>query len=235
MKQRLQKILSNHGVASRRAAETLIAAGKVKVNGLVAQVGDSADPELDAVEVSGRPLALKPLPMTILLHKPRGVVTTMSDEKGRKTVCDLISDIPERLVPVGRLDLNTEGLLLMTNDGALVQRLTHPSHEIEKEYHVWIKAGEPNAAAKALAQPMTIEGYEIRPAHVSIVRRGDDGFVLSVIIHEGRHHQVRLMCAQVGLSVSRLCRVRVGFLTLRDVPYGRYRQLTSYEMKRLKS
>ena len=239
MKQRLQKILSAHGVASRRAAEGLIARGLVKVNGQVAQIGDSADPDSDAIEVSGRPLAVKPEPMTILLHKPRGVVTTMSDEKGRRTVRDLVSELPVRLTPAGRLDINTEGLLLMSNDGELIRRLTHPSFALDKEYHVWIKEGDPDAAARALAQPMVIEDHPIKPARVSVVRRGEsarrgeDGFVLSVVIQEGRHHQVRLMCEQTGLTVARLCRVRVGFLTLQGVPYGKYRKLTPYEVKKI--
>lgn len=233
MKERLQKILSAHGVASRRAAEDLIARGQVKLNGVTAQVGDSADVNQDAIEVSGRPLALRPEPLTILLHKPRGVVTTLSDEKGRKTVRDLISDVEGRLVPVGRLDINTEGLLLMTNDGALVQKLTHPSHEVTKEYHVWVKCPDLDAAVRELAKPMTIEGYKIRPAKVSAVRRDDDGGVLSVTIHEGRHHQVRLMCEQVGVTVSRLCRVRLGSLSLEGVPYGHHRKLTPNEVKRL--
>lgn len=234
MKERLQKILSAHGVASRRAAETLIAAGHVKVNGVVAHVGDSADIRSDAIEVSGRPLNVQPEPLTILLHKPRGVVTTMSDEMGRKTVRDCVRDINTRLVPVGRLDVNTEGLLLMTNDGALVQLLTHPSHEVQKEYHVWVKCDDLDGAARGLAQPMVIEDYQIKPAKVSIVRRDDFGGVLSVTIHEGRNRQVRHMCDQVGVKVTRLCRVRMGGLSLENVPYGHYRKLTPQEIKRLK-
>ena len=236
MKQRLQKILSAHGVASRRASEDIITRGLVRVNGQIAHVGDSADPDTDAIEVCGRPLAVRPEPLTVLLHKPRGVVTTMSDEKGRRTVRDLVSGVPGRLTPAGRLDISTEGLLLMSNDGDLIRRLTHPSFALDKEYHVWLKEGDPDAAARALAQPMTIEGHQIRPARVSVVRRSEDGFVLSVVIHEGRHHQVRLMCQQAELAVvSRLCRVRVGFLTLQGVPYGHWRKLTPYEVKRLKA
>ena len=235
MKQRLQKILSMYGETSRRRAEELIAHGQVKVNGRAASVGDSADPDADAIEVCGRPLALRPEPLTILLHKPRGVVTTMSDEKGRRTVADLVADIPVRLVPVGRLDIHSEGLLLMTNDGALIQKLTHPSHQVEKEYHVWVKEGDPDVSARVLSRPMVIEGHPIRPAHATVVKRGRDSFVLSIVIREGRHHQVRLMCAQAGLIVARLRRVRVGTLNLRGVTCGQYRKLTSYEIKRLVS
>ncbi|MDR3206791.1 MAG: rRNA pseudouridine synthase [Oscillospiraceae bacterium] len=234
MRERLQKILSAHGAASRRAAEVLIARGKVTVNGQVASVGDSADAENDAIEIDGRPLSIRPEPITILLHKPRGVVTTLSDEKGRKTVRDLLTDIPDRLVPVGRLDMNTEGLLLLTNDGALVQTLTHPSHEIDKEYHVGLKSGDMDAAARALAQPMTIEGYKIQPAKTAVVRRDEGGGgVVSVTIHEGRHHQVRLMCQQAELEVVRLRRVRLGPLSIEGVPYGHYRKLTPAEVKKL--
>lgn len=234
MKERLQKILAAHGVASRRAAEALIARGQVRVNGAVAEVGQSADLERDAIEVSGKPLRPRPEPIAVLLHKPRGVVTTLSDERGRKTVRDLVSGIDDRLVPVGRLDLNTEGLLLLTNDGDLVHRLTHPSHEMEKEYQVWA-AGPLDAALPVLSAPMEIEGYTVRPAKVRILERRETGGVLSVVIHEGRNHQVRLMCEQAGLSVKRLRRVRVGTLTLEGVPYGQWRRLSVNEVKKLRN
>ncbi|MCL2747790.1 MAG: rRNA pseudouridine synthase [Oscillospiraceae bacterium] len=233
MKQRLQKILSMYGVASRRTAERLIAEGRVKVNGQKARLGDSADPDADDIEVGGRPLAGRPEPRTVLLHKPRGVVCTLSDEKGRRTVRDLLPPDWGRLAPVGRLDIGTEGLLLLTNDGALHQKLTHPSHGIEKEYHVWIEGDVPVAAVKAMSLPMVIEGRPVQPARVSVARRGAASFVLSVTIHEGRHHQVRLMCAEAGLAVNRLKRVRLGFLTLEGVPYGSYRELKPFEIKRL--
>ncbi|MDR2671119.1 MAG: rRNA pseudouridine synthase [Oscillospiraceae bacterium] len=233
MKERLSKVLAAHGVASRRGAETLIESGRVKVNGQTAVIGQKVDIESDAIEVSGRPLRPCPEPMTILLHKPRGVVTTLSDEKGRRTVRDVVSEIDTRLVPVGRLDINTEGLLLMSNDGALVHRITHPSHEIEKEYHVWV-TGPVDAAKLILAEPMTIEGHTVKPVRAALVERREDGGVLALVIHEGRHHQVRLMCEQAGLTVKRLARVRLGFLTLQGVPYGKWRKLTPLEVKKLK-
>ena len=233
MRQRLQKILSAHGVASRRAAETLIAQGYVRVNGRLAQIGDSADPDQDAIEVNGRPLAVKPAPLTVLLNKPRGVVCTLSDEKGRRNVRDLLPEEWGRLTPVGRLDMGTEGLLLMSNDGALVQKLTHPSFEVEKEYHAWIRGGDPEEAVRAMSIPMSIQGQPVRGAKTRLVRRTPDGFVLSVVIHEGRNHQVRLMCAEAGLTLYKLRRVRVGALTLDGVPCGSYRKLSLHEVKRL--
>lgn len=233
MRERLSKVLAAHGVASRRGAEALIESGRVRVNGQIAVIGQKIDVESDAVEISGRPLRPRPEPITILLHKPRGVVTTLSDEKGRRTVRDVISEIDTRLVPVGRLDLNTEGLLLLTNDGALVHHITHPSHEIEKEYHVWV-TGPVDTAKPILARPMTIEGHTVKSLRVALVERREDGGVLALVIHEGRHHQVRLMCEQAGLTVKRLVRVRLGFLTLQGVPYGKWRKLTPPEIKKLK-
>ncbi len=219
-------------MASRRAAETLIEQGQVKVDGRVATLGMSADPREQVIEVSGKRLRRKPETMTVVLYKPRGYLTTCSDEKGRRTVMDLIKDVPERLVPVGRLDMDTEGLLLLSNDGALVQRLTHPSFAVEKEYWAWVK-GEVESAIKTLSSPMTIEGVSVRPAKVHIERVLEVNTVLSITISEGRHHQVRLMCEQAGLTLSKLRRVRHGSLVLHGLKPGQWRKLAARELSEL--
>ncbi len=229
MTERLQKILSEYGFCSRRAAETWIAEGRVSVNGKRAAVGDKADPDTDRIVVNGERLPPRPGQTVALLNKPRGVVTTLADEKGRKTVRDLLPSELGRLMPVGRLDYNTEGLLLLTNDGALIDRLTHPSHQVEKEYHARVK-GDLTAALPVLQSAMVIEGYRIRPAKVRVL---DPQGLVSVTIHEGRHHQVRLMCKQAGLEVVSLRRVAVGALTLRDLRPGEWRLLEPEEIKRL--
>ena len=228
MEERLQKLLSARGIASRRAAETYLAAGRVTVNGRPAQVGDRADPERDEIRVDGRPLPPLERRTYLMLNKPRGYVTTLSDEKGRKTVAQLVSGCGARVWPVGRLDLDSEGLLLLTDDGELTQKLLHPSHEVEKEYHVWVE-GDLERALPVLRGPMSLDGIPLHPARVETVRPG----VLSVIIHEGRNRQVRRMCAAAGLHVARLRRVREGAVTLGDLPVGRWRSLTKDELSHL--
>ena len=229
MEERLQKILSARGVASRRTAEEYLSAGRVTVNGAPAKVGDRADPERDEIRVDGR---LLPGPLSrrtyVMLNKPRGYVTTLSDEKGRKTVAELVAGCGARVWPVGRLDLDSEGLLLLTDDGALTQRLLHPSHEVEKEYRVWV-AGDVDAALPVLRGPMALDGVPLHPARVEKLGEG----VLSVVIHEGRNRQVRRMCAAAGLSVRRLKRVREGGLCLGELPPGKWRALTAEELRRL--
>ena len=225
MEERLQKILSAHGLCSRRAAETWLAAGRVTVNGRPAEVGEKADPDRDDIRVDGRPLKGPDRRTYLLLNKPRGYVTTLSDEKGRKTVADLVKDCGARVWPVGRLDLDSEGLLILTDDGELTQRLLHPSHEVEKEYLVWVKGDIP-AALPVLRGPMELDGVPLSPARVE--RAG--GNILSVTIHEGRNRQVRRMCAQAGLQVTRLRRVREGALTLGELKPGRWRRLGPEEV-----
>ena len=225
MEERLQKILSAHGLCSRRAAETWLAAGRVTVNGRPAEVGEKADPDQDDIRVDGRPLKGPDRRTYLLLNKPRGYVTTLSDEKGRKTVADLVKDCGARVWPVGRLDLDSEGLLILTDDGELTQRLLHPSHEVEKEYLVWVKGDIP-AALPVLRGPMELDGVPLSPARVE--RAG--GNILSVTIHEGRNRQVRRMCAQAGLQVTRLRRVREGALTLGELKPGRWRRLGPEEV-----
>lgn len=229
MEERLQKILSAAGVCSRRTAETYLLAGRITINGRVAQVGDRADPEWDTVCVDGKPVGGAARPVYLMLHKPRGYITTLSDEQGRKTVAQLVSGCGARVWPVGRLDLDSEGLLLMTNDGDLTYKLLHPSHEVEKEYHVQV-TGDVSAALPRLRGPMELDGVRLRPAKVE--RLGPDE--LSVVIHEGRNRQVRRMCAQAGLEVKRLRRVREGGLLLGDLAPGRWRELTANEVIALK-
>ncbi|MEQ2455188.1 pseudouridine synthase [Flavonifractor hominis] len=228
MEERLQKILSACGIASRRTAEHYLEQGRVTVNGHAAQLGDKADLERDDIRLDGK-LLKKPVERTyLMLHKPRGYVTTLSDEKGRRTVADLIKDCGARVWPVGRLDLDSEGLLLLTDDGTLTQKLLHPSHEVEKEYHVWVEGDMP-AALPILRGPMKLDGVPLHPARVELL--GTDQ--LSVVIHEGRNRQVRRMCAAAGLKVKRLQRVREGSLTLGTLPRGHWRYLNSDEVQML--
>ena len=234
MEERLQKLISSCGLASRRTAESWIEAGRVTVNGVTAHLGDKADPELDDIQVDGKPLRQNVEKRTyLMLNKPRGYVTTLSDEKGRKTVADLVAGCGARVWPVGRLDLDSEGLLLLTDDGELTNRLLHPSHEVEKEYLVWV-AGDVETALPVLRGPMTLDGDRLAPAKVRQGRVSGEVSQLSVIIHQGKNRQVRRMCAQAGLHVLRLKRVREGSLWLdRDLKPGQYRKLTQEEVTTL--
>ena len=230
MEERLQKLISACGLASRRKAEEWITAGRVSVNGEKAHLGDRADLDRDEITVDGRPLRPAQGQVYLMLHKPRGYVTTLSDEKGRKTVAQLVSGCGRRVWPVGRLDLDSEGLLILTDDGELTQRLLHPSHEVEKEYLVWV-TGNVEKALPILSSPMELDGDRLAPAKV---RRGrDSGGVhqLSITIHQGKNRQVRRMCAQAGLSVLRLKRIREGALLLdRNLKPGQWRNLTQQEI-----
>ena len=225
MEERIQKLLSAAGVCSRRTAEGYITAGRVTVNGVPAQLGQRADPDRDDIRVDGQPLSARPETVCLMLNKPRGYVSTLSDEKGRPTVADLVAECGVRVYPVGRLDLDSEGLLLLTDDGALTHALLHPSHEVEKEYRVWVE-GDVDAALPVLRGPMELDGYALRPARVTPAGEG----VLSVVIHEGRNRQVRRMCAAAGLRVRRLQRVREGELCLGALPVGAWRRLTGEEL-----
>ena len=230
MEERLQKLLSAAGVCSRRAAEDYLAAGRVTVNGETARLGQKADPDRDRILVDGRPLAPRAKPVYLLLNKPRGYVTTLSDEKGRRTVAELVADCGQRVYPVGRLDLDSEGLLLLTNDGDWAQRLLHPKHEVEKTYHVSV-SGPVAGAAERLAAVTDLEGEPIRPARVEVLRQTAVTAVLAVTIHEGKNRQIRRMCAQCGLTVKRLRRVREGTVELGTLPPGKWRYLTEEELK----
>lgn len=233
MTQRLQKILAQRGICSRRRAEELIQAGRVSCNGEVALLGQSADPETDAILVDGKPLPSAGSNVYIMLHKPRGYVTTLSDEKGRKDVSMLVADCGVRVYPVGRLDRDSEGLLLLTNDGALAHALMHPRHEVDKVYRVTVRDFTP-AKLERLRQPVTLDGYTIRKPDAELVSQLPDRAVLEVTIHEGRNRQVRRMCAMADMTVLRLKRIREGSLELGDLPLGKWRYLTEAEIAALK-
>ena len=235
MEERLQKIIAASGLMSRRAAEELIAAGKVHVNGTVAALGDKADAARDRITVNGKSLAPPEEKVYIMLNKPRGYVTTLSDEKGRRTVAELVSELGLRLYPVGRLDMNSEGLLIMTNDGELADRLMHPRGGAEKCYRTTVSGEDIPAAAEKLKESMLIDGYRTRGARVEIERLTDAGGVLLITIGEGRNRQVRKMCEQVGLRVTRLCRISEGGLMLGELKSGQWRELTRAEIARLKA
>ena len=234
MKERLQKILSAAGVCSRRAAEGYLTAGRITVNGEMAQLGQQADPETDDIRVDGVPLDREPEAVYLMLNKPRGYVTTVSDEQGRKTVMDLLTGVHTRIYPVGRLDRDSEGLLLLTNDGALTQRLLHPSHEVSKEYRVTV-SGPVEHAAETLRRIRDVAGMAIRPAEVQMLRREGNRAELRIVIHEGRNRQIRRMCARCGLEVLRLQRVREHCLELGTLPLGQWRYLTAAEIAALKT
>ena len=229
MKERLQKLISAAGVASRRQAERLISEGRVKVNGAVAALGQSADPEIDEITVSGTPLPAPGQLRYLMLNKPRGYVTTLSDEKGRPSVAELVRGVGTRVYPVGRLDLNSDGLLLLTNDGALAHAVMHPRTEVKKTYRTVVR-GDVETALPLLRAPMEIDGYRIRPAEV--IRTGEN--VLDITIHEGRNRQVRKMCDAAGLRVERLTRISEGPLKLGDLKPGVWRELTVKELAALK-
>lgn len=233
MQERVQKILARNGIASRRKAEELIAAGRVTVNGRTCALGDSADGELDRICVDGIPVGPDPEPVYIMLNKPRGYVTTASDEKGRRTVLDLV-DCGQRVYPVGRLDMDSEGLLLLTNDGALTNRLIHPAREVRKTYQVWLSGASPTQLA-ALGRPMDIDGYRIRPAQVETVFLRQGQAQVTVTIHEGRNRQIRKMAEQCGMAVTRLRRVAEGNLQLGALAPGKWRYLTENEVAMLKN
>ena len=233
MEERIQKIIAAAGLMSRRAAEELIAAGKVSVNGAVASLGDKADASRDRIAVNGKALAPAEEKVYIMLNKPKGYVTTLHDEKGRRTVAELVRDAGARLYPVGRLDMNSEGLLIMTNDGEFADKLMHPRGEMEKCYRTSVSGESLSEAAEKLRKPMLIDGYLTRGAGVEIERSTDSGGVLLITIHEGRNRQVRKMCEQVGLRVTRLQRVSEGGVRLGELKSGTWRLLSRAEIKRL--
>ena len=233
MKERLQKIISASGLMSRRAAEELIAAGQVSVNGVTASLGDKAEAETDKILVDGKALPSAGEKIYIMLNKPRGYVTTLSDEKGRRNVSELVKELGTRLYPVGRLDMYSEGLLLMTNDGDFANRLMHPSHQVDKCYHTWVKGEDMGWAVELLRCPMEIDGYVTSPAQVDILELKGEEALLGITIHEGRNRQVRKMCEAAGLKVTRLMRVSEGGVELGTLKSGRWRRLTEEELNML--
>ena len=233
MAERLQKIIARSGLCSRRAAEELLRAGKVQVNGAVANLGDQADPAVDTITVDGKTLLAAPQAVYLMLNKPRGYVTTLSDEYGRRTAAELVAGCGERVFPVGRLDKESEGLLLFTNDGALMQSLIHPSGEVDKTYHVTVR-GALEEAVEKLSALRDVEGEPIRPARVHLLQRRPKELLLQIGIHEGKNRQIRRMCRQCGLEVVRLQRVAEHQLQLGDLPSGQWRYLTQEEVQGLK-
>ena len=231
---RINKYIAHAGLASRRKAEELILAGKVKVNGqtvkdLAYQINDN-----DAVEVAGRLLQSESL-VYYLLNKPRGVLSTVSDDKDRKTVLDLFPKLKERIYPVGRLDWDTSGLLILTNDGDFTQKMTHPSHEVEKVYIAKVEGQATKENLRPLTKGLMIEGERVSPARYEIIRteKAKNASVVSLAIHEGHNHQVKKMFAAVGLPVQKLSRVSYGGLELDGLPAGQFRPLTKKEVQDL--
>jgi len=232
MIERIQKILSARGVASRRKAEELITAGWVSVNGKIAALGDSADVDTDVILVDGKPLPSQQDHVYIMLNKPRGYVTTLSDERGRRTVADLVADCGIRVYPVGRLDYDSEGLLILTNDGEFANAMMHPKHQVDKTYRVWVIGYRPEAT-ELLKRPIVLDGYQIRPPEVKLLSASNATACYEVTIHEGRNRQVRRMCDAAGMNVTRLQRISEGKLTLGKLPLGKWRYLTKEEIAKL--
>lgn len=232
---RLQKHISQCGVASRRRAEELIAQGKVKVNGRVAHIGDSIDPKRDKVSVCGKNIVSVNEKRYIMLHKPRGFVTTMHDEKDRKCVNDLVKDVGVTVFPVGRLDKNSEGLLLLTNDGDFANQLTHPSSHVNKTYRVTVIGSVAEEQVDKLSTGIVIDGSATAPCDVYVIERKVDRTVMIFTIHEGRNRQIRRMCESVGLEVIRLKRTEIAGVKLGMLPQGKWRDLNEREMRRLNS
>lgn len=232
---RLQKMLADCGVASRRKSEQLIADGQVKVNGKTAQIGDKVDPYKDKVFVAGKRItaAAKKKYRYIMLHKPRGYITTMDDEMGRKCVAELVADIEDRIYPVGRLDRESEGMLLMTNDGAFANTVTHPKKHIYKIYRVTVRPGITEEQIIKFETGMEIDGYKTAPAEVRVVKKEEGRAVLEIVLREGRNRQIRKMCEQLGIEVARLKRVAIGQVKLGMLQPGKWRDLTPEEVKKL--
>ena len=230
--ERLQKIIASRGLCSRRRAEELIAAGQVTVNGVTASLGESADPERDEIRVEGKLLPNPEKKVYLMLNKPRGYVTTLSDEKGRKNAAQLVANCGVRVYPVGRLDMDSEGLLLFTNDGEFANLLMHPRHEVNKTYRVWV-TGYSEENLEALGQPIELDGYRIRPPKVRAVHVPGEKAVLEVTIHEGRNRQVRRMCQAAHMNVARLKRIAEGALKLGELKTGAWRHLTAAEVDKL--
>ncbi len=233
MEERIQKIISAAGLCSRRTAEEWIRGGDVTINGRIARIGDKADGQRDCITVRGKTLRQPERMVYVMLYKPIGVVTTLRDERGRKTVADLVS-CGVRVHPVGRLDYQSEGLLLLTNDGSLTNKLTHPRHTVEKRYLTVVTGNVKNL--QKLSQPMKIDGYPISPAAIEIVCQKEREATVILSIHEGRNRQIRKMCALCGFQVRRLKRIAVGELKLDEtLSPGAWRYLTKQEIQYLKA
>lgn len=232
---RLQKFLADNGVASRRKSEELIAQGKVKVNGHIAQLGQKINPRKDLVTVGKQKIVgqRNKKMIYIMLHKPRGYVTTVSDDRERKTVMDLVKDIDERIYPVGRLDKDSEGLLILTNDGSFTNAMTHPSHNYAKVYRVTVRPKVTDEMLYNMRNGIEIDGKKTAPCEITVLTTEENRVVLEFILKEGRNRQIRKMCESQGLEVARLKRTAIGPIKLGMLPQGKYRELSEQEIKRL--
>ncbi len=234
MRERIQKILASRGVASRRKCEEIIQEGRVICNGYVCKLGDTADPALDELQIDGKPIPMQSQYVYIMLNKPKGFVTSMSDEKGRKDVSTLLHDCPTRVFPVGRLDMDSEGLLFFTNDGELANCLMHPRHIVNKVYRVNV-CGFSISALGLLKEPIYLDGRKIQRPDIELISQSGESAELEITIHEGRNRQVRRMCARVGMKVRRLERIREGGISLGELKPGSWRYLSNDEIQCLKN
>lgn len=230
---RLQKLLAQAGVASRRKAEQLILAGRVTVNGRPARLGDSARPGRDIIAVDGQRIGMSSGKVYLALHKPRGFVTTMEDERGRRCVAQLVGDVPERVYPIGRLDKDSEGLLLMTNDGALANAVAHPSTHVAKTYRVTLRPGISEEQLIKLSTGIMLDGRMTAPAKARVLEQQPGRVVVEIVLYEGRNREIRRMCEAMGLEVARLKRIAIGPVRLGMLPQGKYRELTREEVSGL--
>ena len=230
---RLQKFMADNGIASRRKCEEMIEQGLVKVNGTVAHIGDKVDPKRDKVSVNGKRIAVQDKLRYIMLHKPRGFITTMQDEQGRKCVAELVGDIDTRVYPVGRLDRESEGLLLMTNDGAFSNAMTHPTNHVPKTYRVTIRPKITDEQINAFHNGIVIDGRMTAPAGLRVLEKTEGRVVCEVILYEGRNRQIRRMFEELGIEVARLKRVAVGSVKLGMLQPGKWRDLTEDEVRKL--
>lgn len=233
MTERIQKIIASRGITSRRKAEKMISEGRITCNGRVCFLGESADPDVDIIMLDGKPLPSGGEYTYMMLHKPRGYVTTLSDEKGRKDITLLIADCRERVYPVGRLDMDSEGLLLLTNDGEFANKLMHPKHEIGKTYRVYVKDFSREKLLR-FNQPIILDGYTIKRPDIKLISSDEQGnALLEIVIHEGRNRQVRRMCDVAGMPVQRLIRIAEGNVNLGKLPLGKWRYLAAEEVESL--
>lgn len=230
---RVQKFLSECGVASRRKSEELIMQGKVRVNGVVVSLGDRVDPKRDTVTVSGKKITKSKQHTYIMLHKPRGFITTMSDEMDRKCVAQLVEDAPARVYPIGRLDRDSEGMLLFTNDGEFANALTHPSRHVAKTYRVTVRPSITEDQLTAITQGIMIDDRKTAPAEVRVISKEENRVVLEIVLYEGRNREIRKMCEEIGLEVARLKRTAVGSIKLGMLKQGAWRELTEEEVRKL--
>lgn len=231
---RLAKYLAQTGIASRRHAEEYIAEGRIRLNGtVVTEMSTLVDPQTDRIEFDGRPVQVE-TPIYILLHKPPGYITSSSDPQGRATVLELMEDVKQRIYPVGRLDYDTSGLLLLTNDGEFTNLMIHPRYKIEKEYQACVSGRINDQELQILRQGVVLEDGMTAPAQVRLISRDAQASVIRITIHEGRNRQIKRMCAAIGHPLLRLSRIGLGFLSLEELGSGQYRNLHLDEVERLK-